>query len=376
MQRTLPPISLIYNFANFGYCDTNPMSSVKKLAKEIESGLLEALPRLRKTIVRKLPLAVAAMLDAQTANTAELANRLPLDLERADMREQWLRRLLSNGLLNSAEVMEPFARQVLIEAARHDQVVLLSLDQTDIDDRFAILMVSVGVGDRALPLCWRVEAGAANIGFAGQEAVLERVRAWLPPGARVQLAADRFYPSAALFRWLQAHDWCYRLRLKKNLLADLGVGDVTTTGALADSHRERYERDVMLFESGVMTHVGIVHDAGHDEPWIIAMDSAPTRAKVLDYAARWPIEPMFSDFKSRGFGLEETHLQDPDRLDRLVLIMALAMHWCVAAGRHDALTNPTPAEKKPGHRPTPATGASVKPIAPCCLGSNAGYGCC
>jgi hypothetical protein len=33
--------------------------------------------------------------------------------------------------------------------------------------------------------------------------------------------------------------------------------------------------------------VGIVHDAGHDEPWIIAMDSAPTRAKVLDYAARW-----------------------------------------------------------------------------------------
>jgi hypothetical protein len=38
---------------------------------------------------------------------------------------------------------------------------------------------------------------------------------------------------------------------------------------------------------------------------------------------------MFSDFKSRGFGLEETQLQVPERLDRLILIMALAMYGCV-----------------------------------------------
>jgi hypothetical protein len=47
---------------------------------------------------------------------------------------------------------------------------------------------------------------------------------------------------------------------------------------------------VRLFAQGVMTHLGILHEAGHPEPWIIAMDCAPTWARVLDYAARWAIE--------------------------------------------------------------------------------------
>jgi hypothetical protein len=82
------------------------------------------------------------------------------------------------------------------------------------------------------------------------------------------------------------------------------------------------------------------------------MDCWPTRAAVLDYGARWAIEPLFSDFKSRGFQLADTQLRAPERLDRLILIMALAMYWCVRIGRHDALYNPTPVEKKPRPRPT------------------------
>jgi hypothetical protein len=329
------------------------MSSVKKLAEEVASGLTEALPRLRKTVVRKLSLAVAAMLEVQTGNTAELANKLPLDLDRADMREQWLRRLLSNPLVVGEVILEPFARGALAAAGRNGQVIQLSLDQTDIGNRFAILMLSVRTGDRALPLCWVVEAGAAKIGFAGQQELLELALEWLPANAPVVLAADRFYPSAALLHWLQGHGWHYRLRLKGNLLADTGVGDVTTTGDLAAGQQERYEPTVALFESGVMTSIGIVHEPDHAEPWIIAMDCVPTRVKVLDYASRWGIEPMFSDFKSRGFGLEQTHLECPQRLSRLLLIMALAMHWCVAAGQHDALTNPSTTEKKAQQQTNP-----------------------
>jgi len=109
--------------------------------------------------------------------------------------------------------------------------------------------------------------------------------------------------------------------------------------------RERYLTDVGLFASEVRTHLGILHDPGHPEPWIIAMDATPTRARVLDYAARWSIEPMFSDFKRRGFNLQHSQLQHADRLEPLVLIMALAMYWCVRVGRAAALASPTPLEK-------------------------------
>lgn len=289
------------------------------------------------------------------------------------MREQWLRRLLKNPLLDSAVVMEPFARRELIEAAKHGQTLLLSLDQTDLGERMALLMVSLRVGGRALPLAWLAEAGAANIGFAGQKQLLERVLAWLPAGAKVLLSADRFYPSGDLFEWVQAQQWHYRLRLKGNVLADPGYGDEVTTGELAQGVTERYLPDVRLFAQGVMTNLGILHEAGHPEPWIIAMDCRPTRATVLDYGARWGIEPMFSDFKSRGFELEDSQLEHADRLERLVLIMALSMHWCVHVGRNDAADRPTPLEKKHASKPTPTIGASKSSTAAWSPGSSAVY---
>jgi hypothetical protein len=61
---------------------------------------------------------------------------------------------------------------------------------------------------------------------------------------------------------------------------------------------------------------------------------------------RWGIEAMFSDFKSRGFGIEDTHIHYPERLDRLLLVMALALHWAVSTGLWDARHHPTPSEKK------------------------------
>lgn len=63
---------------------------------------------------------------------------------------------------------------------------------------------------------------------------------------------------------------------------------------------------------------------------------------------------MFSDYKSRGFNLEDTHLEDPDRLDHMMLFMALAMYWCTDVGRRDYIENPTPTEKSPkSDRPRP-----------------------
>jgi len=346
------------------------MGTVQKLAEKVKAGLQTALPQLRKTVVNKLARAVGAMLEARTPNTSELANVLPVPTEQPEIREQWLRRLLKNPLLDSPVILAPFARTVLEEAARNGQTVIVSMAQTDLGDRFAVLMVALQVGDRSLPLAWQVEAGAANIGFAGQQVLLERVREWWPTGAAVLLLGDRCYPAAELFTWLQQHGWQYRLRLKGNLTVDTGSSQ-TTTGELARGATERYLPNVRLFHCGVPTHLGIWHAAGHAAPWIIAMDCRPRQAAVRDYGARWIIEPTFSDFKSRGCQLEDTQLHAPDRLDRLILIMTWAMYWCVRVGRHDARYNPTPLEKKPRRRLIRTIGALKRFGVACCPGLNA-----
>lgn len=330
------------------------MGSVRKLAHRVEEGLKQALPTLRKTISRKLALAVAAIIEARTANTAVIANLLPLATEEPDNRQQWMRRLLKNELMDCPSILEPFAQTLLKELSGQGQTLCLSMDQTEIGSRFAVLMISVRVGDRALPLAWHAEGGEANIGWGGQQILLERVKTLLPAPAEVLFLADRFYPSARLILWLKKNRWHYRLRLKGNLTVDIGNAEVTTTGELLrKGMKERYCQKARLFESGVETHIGVLHEAAHPEPWIMAMDAKPNKAAVLDYGVRWSIEPMFSDFKTRGFGLANTRLLDPERLERLILIMALAMYWCVRTGRKDAEQTPTDTEKRAAEQPLP-----------------------
>jgi len=103
------------------------MGKLEILAAEIGRGVEEALPGIHKTILKKLPLAVAAMMEAHTPYTLELSTLLPLTTERAEMREQGLRRLLSNRLIESARLLEPFARRMLEEAAAFGQTILLSM---------------------------------------------------------------------------------------------------------------------------------------------------------------------------------------------------------------------------------------------------------
>ena len=141
-----------------------------------------------------------------------------------------------------------------------------------------------------------------------------------------------------------------------------------TTLAACFRRGEHRLRDIALTGKRVRTNVAMVHEAGHPEPWIIALSQAPSVHTAFDYGLRWGIEAMFSDFKSRGFGLEDSQIRLPGRLDRLILVMALALFWAVSTGMWDAAHRPTGAEKNPA---TPDPDATPDPSPPC---SSAGSG--
>lgn len=50
--------------------------------------------------------------------------------------------------------------------------------------------------------------------------------------------------------------------------------------------------------------------------------------------------------QQRGFGIEDTQLRYADRLDRLILVMALALYVAVSTGQWDVVHWPNPSEKK------------------------------
>jgi hypothetical protein len=319
------------------------MDGLKGLANGISEEMRRLLPGQRKTQRENLALLVATMLDVRSANLMDLAAGLPRDVARIDMRYQWIARVLMNRRIDPDAVMAPFAREVLSRLAGDGQPLVLILDQSKLSDRHQVLMLAVRYGERALPVLWRVAETDGAIGFAVQKDLLDAAVPLVPEGAEVCLMADRFYGTADLIAVCQERAWDYRLRLKGNLIVT-EAATRRTTSQLAPTGIFALE-NVHLTAKKATTNIGVIHDPDHDEPWIIAMSAKPGYLTTLDYSARWAIEPMFSDFKSRGFGIEDTQIQHSDRLARLLLVMALALYTAVSTGQWDAQTNPTPAEK-------------------------------
>lgn len=191
------------------------MCTIKHLAEEVDASLKAALPHQRKTQREKLSLAVAAAIETRTCNTAEIANAIPLKTENPQMRYQWLNRLLANEHVDPDEVITPFAEQALKEACQPGETIILSIDQSLIEDRHSILMISVRYGERALPVLWCGSKGVGNMGFDFyQDHLLDKVRALIPLHAHVLLLGDRFYGTVNLIRYCKTYQWHYRFRLK------------------------------------------------------------------------------------------------------------------------------------------------------------------
>jgi hypothetical protein len=333
------------------------VGGIATVARTIGEAMRARLPGQNKKQREGLALLTATMLDVRSANLMDLAASLPRPAERLDMRYQWISRLLGNELIGVDAVMAPHGREVLARLAEDGRRIVLMIDQTRATERHQVVRVAARVGGRALPLAWRVKETGGAIGFAEQREALEAVAGLLPAGARPVLMGDRFYGGPDLIAWCRARDWGWRLRLKQDLLVfEAGGGETTLAACFARG--ERLLSGVELTGKRVTTNVAMVHEPGHPEPWIIAMSEPPTVHRAFDYGLRWGIEAMFSDFKSRGFGLEDSHLRRSERLDRLILVMALALFWAVSTGMWDTVHGATPDEKKP-RIDSPATSAAA-----------------
>lgn len=325
-------------------------SGIKHLSEQINRELETQVPDLRMVARRNLADLVGTMLVERTANTMDLAAALPRDTERIDMRYQFIWRTLSNRFINEGAIMQQIAKPILEKLAKNQKTVVLLMDQTTAGNGDEILMLALRIENRGLPLFWHVEKTQGNIGFKHQKEILDRVASILPPAAKVVLMGDRFYGTSALVDYCNQKKWGYRLRIKGNIRIQVLNENMPAQDLL--KAQKSFVENVFFASTGVPTNIGIIHDKGHNEPWIIVMNDTPNYYKTLDYGMRWSIESMFSDFKSRGFGLEETQIRYSERLSKLVLIMTLALYFAVTTGIWDEANNPLPVEKKISRKQT------------------------
>ena len=282
----------------------------------------------------------ASVLSCRSVNTSELAMVLPRKVGDPESCFRYIHRWLSNDKIDPEKVMGGWSTELMELLSGQGQTIVLMMDQSKMSDGFEILMVSIRVKERALPILWRVIATEGEIGFNVQEPLLRTVARMIPVETKVILMADRFYGTPSLVALCQELGLSYRIRLKSNLSLHHEGAELSGL-EMAKLGLSQLEGAKLCGK--VLTNIGFIHEAPHEDSWVIAMDAKPSRAKVLDYGLRWGIESMFSDLKSRGMGMAKTQLRTAARLSRLLLVLTVAMMWAVSTGWLEH--NPDPIKK-------------------------------
>ncbi|MCM2553874.1 transposase, partial [Chryseobacterium sp. Ch-15] len=89
---------------------------------------------------------------------------------------------------------------------------------------------------------------------------------------------------------------------------------------------------------------------GEKPELLIIISYNKNEQSLLNYKERWQIETCFKAMKSSGFDIENTHLQDLERIEKLLCLVMIAFLWCYKIGDYlDRSVKAIPI-KKHGHR--------------------------
>jgi hypothetical protein len=326
------------------------MPNIDRLTQMLMQLLAEGGTGLSLPLRRMLARLTASLLEGTPLQITALAEALPdLDTSQA-VKEHRMRRFLSNPHISPAHLLPVFVRLLQPVWSRMPEIVL-ALDRPHWKKRrrdINILMVSVTVHGRALPLFWKVWNRAGNSAFADWCAVLTPVLQELRrqdalQGGPVIVVADREFASPRLAEWLKttaAVDSVLRLKRSAYLC------DQTHTVLLADLLRyfpqgetRSYRQMTVTKASHFPVNVTLPWGLEYEEPLLLVttLPLEATDLPVARYQQRFWIEPRFNDQQSNGFDLERTRVTDAKRIDTFVLLSALAHLFCSCEGYHQEL---------------------------------------
>jgi hypothetical protein len=216
------------------------------------------------------------------------------------------------------------------------QTLVLVMDGSVVGRGGVALRLHVVHKGRALPLAWRVRQGPK--GHFPEDlhiALVELVSGLIPEGAQVVLLGDGECDGTRLQQTVQDEGWSSVCRTGCHTTAwwDGETFRLDTLGACIKPGTLIELSEVLLTRKAygpIMLICGWAK--GYKEPIYLVTNMASAEEACRLYTKRFLIETFFSDQKSRGFHLHQSHLSDPQRLSRLLIAACLAYIWIVYLG--------------------------------------------
>jgi hypothetical protein len=212
----------------------------------------------------------------------------------------------------------------------------LSLDASTLGERFTVLNISVMYRGCGMSVAWKIIPAMQEGEWRPYwEELLASLEGIVPQDWLVIVMADRGLYAPWLYQAIQRLGGHPMLRVKEDLsfkaqgeehFAPIGMRVRRRGrgwGGVGEwsEHGERMQGTVLIrWEKGYEEKLAVVTDLGEKE------------GNVAWYQMRFWIEDEYKDYKSGGWGWEQTRMKDPKRAERLWLAMAVATQMAVLVG--------------------------------------------
>jgi Transposase DDE domain len=285
---------------------------------------------------------VVALIQVRSVNLAEVASVFA----GGALKESHYKRI--QRFLRSFEVPYAAVAAFVLKLLGVPRPWALTLDRTDWylgQTPLNILVLGVCHQGTAFPLLWVVLEKKGCSSTAERIALLDEFGRQFGSSAVAYLCADREFIGKDWFRYLRRKGIACRIRVRANTQVTNGRGRKAAA--------RRLFRHCRVGQAEVLRGARLLwgerwYVSGMRLPrgeYVIVVSERETQTALADYARRWEVETLFGCLKTRGFCLEATHVTEPERLKKLLALVALAFCWAHVTGEWLSAQKPLPIKK-------------------------------
>jgi len=283
--------------------------------------------------VTTLAALISGIVGSKSSQLPSIATKIA-DRAKPESRVKRLSRWLDNEQIKEEIYFLPYAEMLLACLAL--ETLVMVMDVSGVGRGCSALMLHVIYKGRALPLTWVVrQCPKGHAPEALHTQLVELIREGIPEGTQVVFLGDGEFDGTALQKTMNDAGWLYACRTAKSTVAtweDITfhldfLGSSIKPGRIIELKEVQFTRDTY---GPVM--VLCCWAKGEAEPLYLVSNMSVAEEAIRYYQKRFRIETFFSDQKSRGFNIQKSHIEECQRLSRLLIATCLAYIWIVYLG--------------------------------------------
>jgi hypothetical protein len=166
--------------------------------------------------------------------------------------------------------------------------------------------------------------------------LLDRFLRLVEPDELRALVADREFTGSDFLKALDQREIPFVIRLKKDRRIGPPSGESSGEWSLpvkmfaraCQPEQSKHLPALRGLGGAESVECRIAAQRLEEDSFLILAGREVDPGSMLDlYRKRWEIETLFAALKSKGFGLEDTHMTGPDRIRKLLGMLALTYSW-------------------------------------------------